>query len=258
MIQKLKIAFQVVKSLINWPTYFLDYFGFIKNKQIIYYFKNGVQYKVRAGSNDRGIINEIYFRKIYTPPGFEIKSDDIVVDVGAQIGIFSIFASKLTPRGKVYSFEPEFQNFKLLLENIKLNNCHNIICFRQAISNKEGKDYLFINPYNVGGHSFLLPTSQKIIVPCTTLKAFIEKEKLKKIDFLKMDCEGMEYKILLNCTKDCLNKISKIALEYHDTNENFNLQKLIKFLIENNFLVKFPLEAKLSIIYAINKNFLKI
>lgn len=255
MRQKLKIAFWVVKNVKNWLTYFMDYLGFLKNKQLIYYLRNGVKYKVRGGTCDRGIIQEIWFWKIYTPPLFEIKPDDIVIDIGAQIGIFSIFASKLAPYGKVYSFEPVPENFKLLCENIRLNNCQNIFCFQKAISDKEGEEIIFLNPHNVGGHSLLVDfCGEKLSISTVTLENVIKKEKIEKIDFLKIDCEGMEYRILLS-SKNCLRKISKIALEYHeDIDKNSNPENLKKFLEEEGFLVEISSINNMPLLYALNKS----
>src|SRR3989338_5217622 len=93
--------FKLVKTLKNYPTYLKDYFGKIKNRYVFYKLRNGLTYKLRGGSTDRFILNEVWIYKSYNPRGFEIKPKDIVVDIGAHAGIFTILASYYTKNGKV-------------------------------------------------------------------------------------------------------------------------------------------------------------
>ena len=132
MANKILTFFKVVKKIKNFPTYFKDYLGFIKNKYIFYKLRNGLIYKIRGGSTDRFIINEVWIHNSYNPKGFEINEKDIVVDIGAQLGDFTLRAAHFAKQGKIYAFEPEENNYKLLLDNIALNKVTNV-----ALSYKE-------------------------------------------------------------------------------------------------------------------------
>ena len=237
---KLKTALNIIKTYKNWPTYFSDYYAITKRKNIVYQLRNGVMYKTRAKTADRTIINEMWIHKIYTPKGFEIKDSDTVVDIGAHIGFFSIFASTYAKQGKVFAFEPTPENFAMLEENVRINNLKNILFLNQAVGGKDGKADIFLSEHNTGGHSFFHTkknSDKKITVPVISLQTLMKKYDLKIIDFLKMDCEGAEYSILFNCPKEILQKISKISMEYHNIDDENNVDKLQIFLKQNGFKV---------------------
>ena len=236
----IKTTFNLIKELKNWHMYFLDYFGLI-NKKFVLEARNGAKYILRPNSADRGIINEICANHIYTPKGFEIKEKDVVLDIGAQVGIFSIYASKYAKKGKVYAFEPVKDNFTQLKENIALNKNKNIIPLNLAVSSKNEKKTIFLSDDNTGGHSLykeLVNSSKKIIVEAISLNYFFNKYNLRKVDFLKLDCEGAEYDILFNVTKANLRKVRQISLEYHNIDKNKNVEKMKEFLEENGFKIR--------------------
>ncbi len=238
---KIKTAIGEVKNFKNFFTYFADHFGLIKNKYIIYRLRLGIKYKVRSNSSDRNIIDEVCTHRFYNPNGFEIKENDTVVDIGAHIGIFSIFAAKFAKNGRVFSFEPVPENFALLCDNIEINKIKNIIPIHQAVSDKNDQENIFLDEDNHGVHSFFNVNTQsqpkKILVEAVSLGSFIKDSNIAKIDFLKIDCEGAEYKILFNCSKEILDIIDKISMEYHDIDGKNNVNDLIIFLENNGFKV---------------------
>ena len=239
----------------NFPVYFFDYFGMIKAPYITYELRNGVKYRVRSGTTDRGVINEIWVHKDYTPKGFKIKNNDIVLDVGGHIGIFSIFASKMANYGKVYVFEPFPENFDLLNKNIKLNRAYNIKPFNVALSDKTGtKEFFVSETENKGGGSFYErkeKKTRKIKIKTQAFNEFFDKNEIQKIDFLKMDCEGGEYSILLKCYKKNLKKIKKMSIEYHNINKKQNGLILRKFLEKSGYKVLVsPISKRRGMIYA--------
>lgn len=236
---KLSLGLQVIKHFRNWPKYFLDHFNLIKSEFITYNLRNGIKYSVRSGTVERWMINENWVHKIYTPEDFKIKRNDIVLDIGAQIGVFSVFASQLAKNGKVFSFEPVPENFELLKKNIRLNLISNITPINKAVSNKNGQENIFLSE-DTACHSFFTNFSKvhrKIPVETISLNSFIKENKISRIDFLKMDCEGAEYKILFNSPKNVLKKIKKIGMEYHNIDDKNNVSILKEFLEENGFKV---------------------
>ena len=234
--------------------YFLDYFKLIKAKNILLYFRNGIKIKIRPQTNDRIILNEIFIYHLYTPKYFEIKNNDLVVDVGAHIGIFSIFASQFAR--KVYAIEPVLENFKILESNIQINKIKNITPVNKAISGTTGERDMFLDETNPGGHSFypssVRPKKRKVLA--ISLKDFFIQNNISGIDFLKMDCEGAEYEIFFNCPDEILFKIKKISLEYHDIDKTRNLFSLREFLERKGFKVKILSKNKYQI-YAKNQLF---
>jgi len=158
---------------------------------------------------------DIFIKKEYFHDKCVIDEDDIVVDIGANIGMFSRFA-KFCKAKKVYSFEPHKENFKCLIRN-KPPNCK---AFNYAIAGKDKLSNLYIDQ-NIGGHSLIYnntnntKTNQIVKVECRSINSLFEENYFEKIDFLKIDVEGAEYEILREITDENLQKINKISLEYH-------------------------------------------
>lgn len=127
----------------------------------------------------------------------KIKPGDIVVDVGAHIGYHTLSASKWVGKsGKVYSFEPEKNNFALLSSNVKINNCKNVILVNKAAAEVNKKAELFISPNNEAHHSLVDNGGQeRISVEAVSLDEFFGKRS-KNIAVVKMDVEGGEYSVV--------------------------------------------------------------
>ncbi len=236
---KIKTALKAISILKNWPVYFLDYFGLVKKPYIFFKLKSGITFKLRSKTNDRVIFNQIWLTKTYTPRGFEIKENDLIIDIGAHIGMFSILAGELAPKGKVYTFEPSADNFNLLKENVELNKLGNVVLINKAVAKESGVREFALSPDDPAGHAFSYEETdrEKIIVETVKLDDFIKENNISKIDFLKMDCEGAEYEILFNCSNETLQKISKISMEYHDVNSERTVARIKSFLEANGFKV---------------------
>ncbi len=252
--KKIKTLKKIFKIIKNRQTYFLDYFGLIKGQFVEYELKNGVRYKTRSKTFDRYIINEVWIHNLYTQE-FGIREKDIVLDIGAHIGIFSIFASKIARKGKVYAFEPSPESFKLLKENISLNNLKNIIPVNKGFSSKKGGRKMYISNEDHREDSFYSRGKKEIEIKTISLNDFFKEYNIDKIDFLKMDCEGAEYEIFRNSSKKSLRKLKKIAMEYHNIGEKKNLNSLKAFFKKNGFVVKEGHKGENNgILYLINTN----
>ncbi len=220
----------------NWYIALLDYLKLSRKGEVVYKLRNGIMLKATKGSFDKSIIKEIWLDKNYNPPGFEIGKKDIVIDIGAHKGFFSIFAAVQAREGEVYSFEPSSYNFKFLVENIKINNLSNIKAFNLGVCEKRGMKRLFMS--NESATYSIYGNNKKYYedIRCITLEDIFTNHRIEKCDFLKMDCEGVEYEILFNTPKDIIHKIDKISLEAHITPE-YKPDDIKNFLIHNKFRV---------------------
>ena len=206
-------------------------------KLLLYKLKTGAKYFSRAGTTDFEIINEIYVVKEYNKLLGYLEKDSVVIDIGAQIGVFSVFAALKDGSVKIYSYEPFLPNYTLLEKNIKLNNLSKqIIPFNVGVGKKNEIRKFTISDKNTGGHGFYCKdSSESIQIKTISLKEVFENNNIKKCDFLKMDCEGAEYEILFNAPDSYLKKIKSITMEYHD---NGNVVELKKFLEKSGFKVE--------------------
>jgi FkbM family methyltransferase len=206
---KLIFGFGVIKTYKNWPICFLDYFGFLKNRELIYYLRNGIKYKAKGSSGAFQIINETWILNHYLPNSqFAIKDNFILIDIGANIDSFSVFAGKSAKNVKVFSYEPVKENLDLLKENIKINNLeNNIYASLFAVAGFSGKKKIYLDEKQSSRHSFYQRKVKNYFeVECTTLENIFKSNKIEKCDFLKTDVEGAEYEILFNTPEEILKK----------------------------------------------------
>jgi FkbM family methyltransferase len=123
-----------------------------------------------------------------------VKEGDVVVDLGANIGYYTLLAARLVgKKGKVYAFEPEPLNHGLLLKNIELNGYDNVIAVPKAVSDVSGKVKFFLDGKDTGAHSIYQPDDNKecIEIESVTLDKFFEG-KNQRVNVIKMDVEGAE------------------------------------------------------------------
>jgi FkbM family methyltransferase len=141
---------------------------------------------------------------------------DTFIDIGANIGTWSTYASKLVgTKGKVLCFEPHPLMFKYLTGNIAVNDFKNILSFNVGCSDKDEELY-FSNNYDTMNHITLNPENS-IIVPVKELDNYTNH--LERIDLLKIDVEGFELSVFKGATKS-LQKTKKIIFESNETFQN--------------------------------------
>jgi FkbM family methyltransferase len=156
--------------------------------------------------------NEVVTENIYGVNGHNLK-DREVIDIGANIGTFSIFASKLGAK-KVISVEPVSATVELFKNNIEKAQAKNIVVNQNIASNKSGNMFK-IALHNKTGHNSVYNTSDNYEeIPTISFKDLLAMAKGDNI-FVKMDCEGGEYDILLNADFEDMQRISAVALEIH-------------------------------------------
>jgi FkbM family methyltransferase len=125
----------------------------------------------------------------------------VFVDVGANIGYFSLLAAKLVgPDGKVYAFEPEPGNHGLLRKNIELNSYSNVQTIQKAVSDKSESTLLFLSALDTGSHSLYSEAArgkqESVEITTTSIDEFLESEGWPGIDLMKIDVEGAELGVL--------------------------------------------------------------
>lgn len=236
-------AVRIIRLYKNWFEIISNHFKVGKDTTDLI-LRNGIMYKIHPRNTDMGLIQEIHSENIYQIQRGDINRNGVVIDIGAHIGIFSVYAATQAEGVTVYSFEPDPDNFQLLLRNVEANHLENRIRpFKLAVSNTEAPRKLIRSATSLTAHSFFLkkfPDDEirdTIEVNCTTLSDIFEKNTVKKCDVLKLDCEGEEYNILLNTPDDILCKIAKIVAEYHDGLTEYTHRDLADFLSKRNFKV---------------------
>lgn len=149
---------------------------------------------------------------LYQRGGCHIKNGDVVLDLGANIGIFSRFAAD-AGASKIYSFEPIAENFEMLMLN-KPSNCE---AHRMAVSNTDNICVsMAYDPAAPGGSSFIHKVGKEQKVMTMTIDTLINSGLIEQPDFIKMDIEGAEALAFSGISDDILRKTRCIAMELHE------------------------------------------
>jgi len=134
-----------------------------------------------------------------------LRKDMVVVDIGANIGYYTLIAAAESKQ--VIAFEPDVDNYQLLINNIEKNGLQNISAYQLAVGEKKGKISFFVNQDNFGDRRIYNfdESGSKTEVDVVSLDEFILENNLPKIDLLKIDIEGAEA-IAFKGMKNILNQ----------------------------------------------------
>jgi FkbM family methyltransferase len=165
---------------------------------------------------DLGIFHEIWDHERYTAgPIGEIARGGIVVDIGAHVGLFSVYTSRILKARRIVSVEPDASNFDLLSKNIHVNHIENATVVEAAVAGESGEKWISINPSNTGGHSLYRHGPHARLVRVLSLMDLFESSGISECSLLKIDCEGAEMEIFKTAPDGLLKRVSAISLEYH-------------------------------------------
>ena len=180
------------------------------------------------------IFQEIWRWEIYTheyPQGW--RTPRIVVDIGANIGFFSLYVAMRWPDAKVFAFEPAPENVALIEQNIRLSKVSRVILCPLAVTDTVGQVNLFLKKES-GWHSLSGSSNDATIQVNTTTLPAIVKEADQTIDLLKMDCEGAEYAVLAGQAQVLAQSVRFVAMEYHEI-EGHRVRELTEILTQAGF-----------------------
>jgi FkbM family methyltransferase len=183
---------------------------------------------------------------------FRPKEADIVVDIGAHVGKYTIIASKMVgSKGKVIAIEAHPVNYDTLKQNIVINKLTNVISLNYAVHSKEtmvklyesGQEEGFTIYNTIMSERTITPRNQKYIeVKANTLDSLLLQNGINQVNWIKIDVEGAEYEVLKGAT-NILSSSKDISLliEIHNlgaTNKNF-YDAIIHLLESKNYKLLF-------------------
>jgi FkbM family methyltransferase len=169
---------------------------------------------------------------------FSPKQGDIVVDIGAAFGFYTIISSKRVGiNGKVLAIEAHPSNFGMLNRNIKLNQLTNVIPLNYAVYSKETKIKLYNNYSIMHERIEGEPTTKFVEVNANTLDYILQQQQVIQVNWIKIDVEGAELEVLKGA-QNVLSKSKDISLliEVHGLD---NYRPIIEFLNLYSFKIKF-------------------
>ncbi len=221
---------------------------------------NGLQFNIRS-LMDAWIIKETCLDRDYERLGTPLQNHWTVLDIGAGLGDFSIYAANMHPQSRVIGFEPFPESFDLLKENLALNNVMNVTAVPVAVGKENGQTQLATTgaavQHSTSMDSATTALDTLIDVETKTLQSLFDEYGIQTCDFLKLDCEGGEFDILLNCHEETLSRIHYIAMEYHNHVTDMTHHDLEVFLKSKGFIVQTipnPVHDYLGFLFAINQS----
>lgn len=170
----------------------------------------------RAQSMAAAIIVHELAADRYRLGSLALRSGDVVVDIGAHVGLFSISLAIQHPGIVVHAYEPYPDNAACLEQNLRNNDIHNVTVHRCAVSADRRPFDMVTNPHNSGGataHSTTLSSGRVSGIPSVTLEDIFDGNRIERCRLLKLDCEGSEHEILLNTA--ILSRVDHLAVECH-------------------------------------------
>lgn len=200
---------------------------------------------------DAATVAEVVYRGIYER-FFKPDKGQVVIDVGAHIGSFTVKASmEVGGEGHVVALEPSSSNFKMLRMNVQANHCDNVTALNVAAGSKEdtGLLKLYARP---GGNSFYRRELEDVgteRVSITTLDSVTAQSDFGRVDFIKIDVEGYELEVLRGAAKTLDSFHPNIAMETHDFGPSS--EELAQYLQQFDYSVKStPYGSRLGLMYA--------
>lgn len=148
------------------------------------------------------------------------NSGDVIIDIGANVGSVSLYLGKKYPFLKIFSFEAHPINYENLLKNIEINDIKNITAYNLAVFSKDNEKLkITLNPNNTGSSSLFKINENDIVntfeVKTISLDTIINENKIDRIKFLKLDCEGSEFDILESSKMIREIEIENLSIEIH-------------------------------------------
>lgn len=184
---------------------------------------------------------------------YEIQNEDVVVDIGAHVGIFALKAARKTKKGIVVAVEPYLPTYNLLMYNLAQNSIQNVIGINEALSDFTGTTRLYVGLDSLSHtiseerkDAFEHSPKVSIEVKTETLDELICRLNLHRVDFVKINAEGSELSILKGAERLLGNYDVSLAIASDHYPTEF--QEITKYLQERGY--KILLNDPMHFVYA--------
>jgi FkbM family methyltransferase len=201
------VLFKTPRSLIH------HYFSQTSPAEKRIRFRDGRELQLSHHHLDVVVLFQVFCERVYPT-----DRDTVVVDIGANIGLFSCYAA-FSGANKVYAFEPNGEAYRYMLENIRRSNLQDVIVpFNYAVTSKSDEVVTIpkaASPQNRIAYGNANADGYES-VRTISLDDVVRKERIPGIHLLKMDCEGSEYDIMAGISDATFSSIDRIIVEYHE------------------------------------------
>lgn len=230
------------RLLSNWPQLYLQKFRIpVYWGDTLLNMRSGPLYV--ASNEGWGIddLTAVWTDKVYRDPATIPGPNPVILDIGAHIGTYAVYAALRNPRAHVYAFEFNDAVFEYLEKSVAINGLQDrITCIKKGVAGARGDRQTYEDTH--GGVSSSLFNRENrglvvgAVVPCITLTDFFAEFNITRCDVLKMNCEGAEYEILDSLSDSEFSMIDSVLLQWHRV-ENHAPEELDTLLTSKGYTV---------------------
>lgn len=202
-------------------------------------FPGGVRFYTHSSLEESELIyNEVFARDEYERGGLALDRCRCIIDVGANLGLFTLFAKRRSPDAQIYAFEAIKETYDVLAWNLALYGFDHVVHENVAIGSADGATRIFTFYPKMTGNSTAHPgekryeleqvvelygteiarqyfQAEKREAPVRTLSSIIREYNIGSIDYLKIDVEGDEMEVLSGIQSEQFGLIRQIGVEVH-------------------------------------------
>jgi FkbM family methyltransferase len=186
------------------------------------------------------VVVELSLEQTYTAKFYRPADGDVIVDAGANVGLFAIQMARRNRRCRVIALEPFSENFKYLQANAARACPETVTCCEVALGAGFGKGHMQAVGSRSLDHVLRVDSSPVDDIPVIPLAGLFDLARAQEIDFLKVDIEGSEHDVFAAAAPDLLRRFKRIAMEYHDQIVPGTLELLRRVLSPTHEIVVRP------------------
>jgi FkbM family methyltransferase len=164
-------------------------------------------------------ILEIWHDRAYTASFYEPSDGDVIIDAGANVGLFSIWMARRNPGCRILAFEPCSENYSFLRRNIEAARIRSIEAYQAGLAGVAGVGRVLDGgvrslDHRVQRSEAATDPADRIELLC--LREIVEMVGNEAIDLFKIDIEGGEYDLFKEARIEELRRVKRFSIEYHD------------------------------------------
>ncbi len=233
---------RLIRNVSNWWLHLLVKAGLYGKDPLVFRLPNGI--RVETPRRLMHEFKEIFMEECYSRRLAPLPDRPVVVDIGANVGFFSLFVASRYPRATVAAVEPIPGNCRQLARNIGLNPQAALQYRQAAVYGHTGSIELSFEAaedFTTAASVFSHPASRSetLEVACFSLADLLDEFGFDRCDLMKMDCEGAEYAALYGASAEVLARFDQMVIEVHRAEgPEENIASLARFLAGNGFATR--------------------
>ncbi len=217
---KLKTFYRTLQRIENWPTAVGLRMSRARTRLRLLSFRNGMQALVRGGTHDWDVISELALADAYSGVLDHLRAlpgQPLVLDLGANIGIFSLLAAMAHPQARIIAYEPGPPNLRMLELNRLANHSlsERIEVRSEALGGETRTAEFFYDEANPPASGLWYGRGKPFRVQIRSFTQVLESLP-GPVDIAKVDIEGAEYEILEKTPAELWRLVSLLCIEVHD------------------------------------------